>query len=42
MLLMAARRAITFYDAVAGDFSQPPNLSAELVALLISGLCSPG
>ncbi|NQV59523.1 MAG: PAS domain S-box protein [Alphaproteobacteria bacterium] len=38
LLLMGARRAITFYHTVTADVLQPPNLTAELVALLISGL----
>ncbi len=38
LLLMGARRSITFYHAAIGDLSQPPNLTAEFVALSISGL----
>lgn len=35
---MSARRSITLYHAAFGNLSQPPNLPAEFVALLISAL----
>ena len=38
LLLMAARRSITLYRVLSGETAIPPDLAAELVALLISGL----
>ena len=38
LALMTARRCITLYRLVADDFSHPPDLAAELVALVISAL----
>lgn len=42
LVLMAARRCITLYDVLAGHQLTPPNLTAELVALTISGLILAG
>jgi len=36
VFLMAVRRSITFYRLLSGDLSLPPDLLAELVALVIS------
>lgn len=36
LLMMGARRSITFYNAISGESAQPPDLTTELVALLIS------
>ncbi len=42
LLLMAARRSITFYGLVSGDVAQQPDLAAESVALIISALMVAG
>lgn len=42
LILMGIRRSITFYRVVIGDVSPPPDLTAELVALLISILMVSG
>ena len=36
IILMATRRGITLYRLLSQDVSKPPDLAAELVALLIS------
>jgi len=38
VILMAIRRSITLYHLISGNITRPPNLQAELVALLISVL----
>lgn len=38
VILMAIRRSITLYHLIAGNITRPPDLQAELVALLISVL----
>jgi len=40
--LMAIRRCITLFRLLTGDLSRPPDLSAELVALVISVLMAVG
>ena len=40
--LMGARRSITFYRIVAGDVALKPDVTAELIALLISALMLAG
>jgi len=42
LAFMGIRRSITLYRAVAGDIPQPPDLTAELVALFISLLLVAG
>jgi PAS domain S-box-containing protein len=42
VLLMAVRRSITLFRLLSGDLSRPPDLSAELVALVISILMVTG
>jgi len=42
LVLMGARRGITFTRLVIGDMSVPPDLTAELVALTISALMLAG
>jgi PAS domain S-box-containing protein len=42
LTLMAARRSITLYRLITGDLSRPPDLPAELVALVISALMLAG
>ena len=36
LFLMGARRSVTFYNAIFDELARPPNLSAEIIALLIS------
>ncbi len=42
VFLMAVRRSITLFELIARGFSEPPSLSAELVALVISVLMLAG
>lgn len=42
IFLMALRRSVTFYRILSGDVTQPPDLTAEGIALLISILLSGG
>ena len=42
LVLMGTRRSITFFRLVSGDISRPPDLTAELVALVISVLMVTG